>query len=67
MAVLNASTAAAPAAVDRPGVLERRAADVGAAGRGDVIAGRVPPPAVIGALQTLSSVSSDAFWLVTFV
>ena len=31
------------------------------------MAGFVPPPAVIGALQTLSSVSSDALTLVTLV
>jgi hypothetical protein len=32
-----------------------------------VIAGFVPPPAVIGALHTLSSVSSEALTLVTLV
>src|SRR3954447_13103956 len=67
VAVLDASTAAAPDALDRP-EYSRAAPPMSALPVAVmVIAGRVPPPAVIGALQTLSSVSSDAVTLVTLV
>ena len=52
--------AAAPAAVERP-EYSSTAAPMSAFAVGvTVIAGLVPPPAVIGAVHTLSSVLSDA-------
>ena len=67
VAVLKASIAAAPEAVDSP-LYSSAAPPMSAlpvAVR--VTVGFVPPPAVIGALHTLSSVLSLATWLVTFV
>ena len=67
VAVLDASTAAAPDALDSPEYSSAAPPMSALPVAVMVIAGRVPPPAVIGALQTLSSVSSDAVTLVTLV
>src|SRR6188472_667298 len=67
VAVLNWSMAAAPEALDRPEYSSAAPPISAPPVAVMVITGRVPPPAVIGALQTLSSVSSDAVTLVTLV
>ena len=61
VAVLSASIAAAPDAVDRPAYSSAAPPMSAPPVAVTVIVGRVPSPAVIGALQTLSSVFSDAF------
>ena len=61
------STAPIPAAVDRPEYCSTVAPISAFLFDFTVTVGRVPPPAVIGALQTLSSVSSDAVKCVSSV
>ena len=53
------STAAVPEALERPEYSEAMAPTSALALGVTVIAGLVPPPAVIGAVHTLSSVLSD--------
>ena len=67
VAVLSWSTAAAPAAAESPEYSLAAAPMSALAVAVMVMAGLVPPPAVIGAVQTLSSVSSDALTLATLV
>ncbi len=67
VAVLSWSMAAAPEALDNPEYSSAAPPMSALAVAWIVIAGRVAPPAVIGALQTLSSVSSAATMLVTLV
>src|SRR5215203_1478953 len=67
VAVLTASIAAAPAAVDTLAYSTAAAPMSALPVALTVIVGRVPSPAVIGAVHTLSCVFSDAVTLVAFV
>jgi len=62
VAVFSASTTPVPAAVESPEYSSTLAPMSALPVVVTVTVGRVPPPAVIGALQTLSSVCSLAAW-----
>ena len=67
LAIAVRSTAAAPEALDSPEysitAIPMSALELAVA----VTVGLVPPPAVIGAVHTVSSVPSDATWPATLV
>ena len=67
VAVLSTSTTPVPAAVDRPEYSSTLAPMSALPVVVTVTVGFVPPPAVIGALHTLSSVSSAALSEVSLV